>query len=147
MNTDIANEFGITRQMIKTDAEIDEEIYDVKRDAEVISDKIDIIQNDEVSEQVKYLEDAPGKMSYSEWTKAEFAREQEAVKKILSTKQGREAIVRTSNLDPEDIGDDTMVTLPNSVFTDFYSESNELEQQSIGRGNLYSAFMKVMSVR
>lgn len=144
---DIANEFGITRHMIKTDAELDEEIYDVNTDAEVIADKIEVVDNEaEVDQQLKILDSAPGKMDYEEWRKSEFAAEEEAVKKILSTKQGKEAYIRHYHLDPESVEDDTMVTLPSSLFTDFYSDGNEMEQ-GVGKGNLYQSFMKVMSYR
>ena len=144
---DIANDFGITRHMIKTDADVDEELYDVKAgDAEIITDKLEIIENPEINEQIKVLESAPGKMSFEEWRQAEFAAEQEALRHVLSTKAGREAYVRTYNIDPETINDEPMVQIPNSVFTDFYSDSNQMEQ-GVGRGNLYQSFMKVMGVR
>lgn len=146
---DIANEFGITRHMIKTDAELDEEIYEVsKGDMEVISDKLEVINSPEaqVEEQLEVLNNTPGRMSMEDWRKAEFAREQEAARKILATKDGKAAYIKAYNLDSESIGDETMVKLPDSIFTDFYMDGNQMEQ-GVGRGNLYSAFMKVMSVR
>ena len=146
---DIANEFGITRHMIKTDAELDEEIYEVsKGDMEVISDKLEVINSPEaqVEDQLQALNNTPGRMSMEDWRKAEFAREQEAARKILATKDGKAAYIKAYNLDPESIGDETMVKLPDSVFTDFYMDDNQMEQ-GVGHGNLYSAFMKVMSVR
>ena len=144
---DIANEFGITRHMIKTDAEIDEEIYEVNTDAEIISDKLEIVDNEaEVDEQLKILSSAPGNKSFEEWRQEEFAREQQAMEKILATKAGREAYMRAYNVDEEDIDADTMTRIPDSVFTDFYNDDNQAEQ-SMGRGNLYDAFMRVMSAR
>lgn len=146
---DIANDFGITRHMIKTDAEVDEELYEVNNtDTELISDKLEIIENPEVGEQLKVLDSTPGKMSYEEWRQAEFAREQEAARKILATRDGRDAYIRAYHIDPESIDEQTVVQLPDSIFTtDFYDDMNQMQQNSTGRGNLYSAFMKVMSVR
>lgn len=146
---DIANEFGITRHMIKTDAELDEEIYEVNRDAEVISD-ITTPVNPEIEEQLEILKKTPGNMSYEDWMRSEAEAEEKAVAKILSTKDGRAAYVRKFHIDAEGFEDEnpTITRLPSSVYTtDYYSESNQLEQQSTGRGNLYQSFMKVMSVR
>ena len=146
---DIANDFGITRHMIKTDIELDEEIYEVsKGDMEVISDKLDIVDSPEaqVDEQLKVLASTPGQMSMEEWRRAEFAREQEAMRKILATKDGKRAYINSFNIDPESLGETVNVTIPNEVFNDFYMENNQMEQ-GVGRGNLYSAFMKVMGVR
>ena len=142
---DIANEFGITRYMIKTDAELDEEIYDVNRDAEVITEKLEMVdETSEVSRQLEALESAPGKMSFEEWRKKEFEEEQRCISKIISTKQGKEAYVKAFNLDPEEV-QTTLFTVPDSVFTDFYGDSVNIN--NTGAGNLYNKFMKVMSVR
>lgn len=144
---DIANEFGITRHQYKTDADLDEEIYDIQRDAEVISDKLEIVENDaQTEDQISYLKSGAGSTSFDEWAKAEFAKEQEAMRKILSTKDGREAYMRTYHLDNGDFGEETVVPIPQSVFTDFYNENNQLEQ-GIGKGNLFAQFMKVANAR
>lgn len=144
---DIANDFGITRHMIKTDAQVDEELYDVTRDAEVIDTSISVVDNSaEVEEQLKALDSTPGKMSYEEWMKSEFEAEKRATEKILATKTGREGYIRTYNLDPTSVGEDPFYKVPNEVFTDFYSDSNQMEQ-TVGRGNLFNRFMQVMNVR
>lgn len=147
MNADIANEFGITRHQYKTDADLDEEIYDIQRDAEVISDKLEIVENDaQTEDQINYLKSGAGSTSFDDWAKAEFAKEQEAMKKILSTKDGREAYMRAYHLDTSDFGEETVIPIPQSVFTDFYDENNQLEQ-GVGRGNLFAQFMKVANSR
>ena len=148
MNTDIANEFGITRHQFKTDADLDEEIYDIQKDAEVISDKLEIVENDaETENQIQYLKSGPGNTTFDDWAKSEFAREQSAMQKILATKAGREAYIRDNHLDATEFGDDTITQLPDDVFTNFYDDGNQMEQQSVGRGNLFSQFMKVMNAR
>ena len=145
---DIANEFGITRHQFKTDADLDEEIYDVQNDAEVISDKLEIVENDaETEDQIQYLKSGPGNTTFDDWAKSEFAREQSAMQKILATKAGREAYIRDNHLDATEFGDNTITQLPDDVFTNFYDDGNQMEQQSTGRGNLFSQFMKVMNAR
>lgn len=134
---DIANEFGITRRAFKTDAEIDEEIYDVKQDAEVISTKLDIISNEEIKEQLDVLKPAT---QYKDWVEAEMRSDQECLMRIMSTKQGKQAYIEKYHLDPDDFPDQGMVKLPDSVFTDFYNDDKNM---GIGKGNLYSMFMGV----
>ena len=146
---DIANDFGITRHMIKTDTEQDEELYEVNKDAEIICDKIETIDNgSEVEDQMKYLDTAPGKKLYSEWVNDEYQKDQKALEKVLSTKIGREAYIQANHIDPTDFAEaHSVYTVPDSVFTDFYSDENAMERQDAGAGNLYERFMKVMSVR
>lgn len=145
---DIANEFGITRHAIKTDSDIDQEIYDItKDDVELISDKIDIVDSDEadIEGQLKTLESAPGKLSYGEWVQSEVIANQKAMEKILSTKTGREAYMKQYHIDPEYVDDNISLVDMRQSITDFYSDGEE--SYSTGAGNLYSAFMKVMGVR
>lgn len=145
---DIANEFGITRHQFKTDADLDEEIYDIQKDAELISDKLEIVDDDtETADQIEYLKSGPGNTSFDDWAKSEFQREQAAMQKILATKAGREAYIRDNHLDVSEMGDNTITQIPDDIFTNFYADNNQMEQQSIGRGNLFSQFMKVMNAR
>lgn len=137
---DIANEFGITRYAIRTDAEIDEEVYDVKQDAEVISDKLEIVGNEEVKQQLETLKPAT---QYAEWVENEIRVDQEALMHILSTKQGKQAYIEKYHLDPNDFPDQGMTRIPDSAFTTDYYESTK--DQGIGRGNLYAAFIGVAS--
>lgn len=146
---DIANDFGITRHMIKTDADVDEEIYDINKDAEVIDTTVSVVDSQaQVDDQLKFMESAPGKMSYEEWMKSEFEKEKLATEKILASKTGREGYIRKFNLDSSSVEGDPYFTVPNQVFTDFYSDSNQMQQQQgVGCGNLFSKFAKIMSVR
>lgn len=146
---DIANDFGITRHMIKTDADVDEELYDVNKDAEVIDTTVSVVDSQaQVDEQLKFMESAPGKMSYEEWMKSEFEKEKLATEKILATKTGREGYIRKFSLDPSSVEGDPYFTVPNQIFTDFYSDTNQMQQQQgVGCGNLFSKFAKIMNVR
>ena len=143
---DTAREMGVVLHPIKTDAEIDEEVLSIGNDAEIISDKIEVLDRPEaqVDQQMQILDSAPGKMSYEEWRNKELEREREAVEKILMTKDGRDAYAKAYHIDENDINSEVMFKIPDSVFMqDVYDTPNPTN----GARNLYERFMKVMSVR
>ena len=145
---DIANVFGIERHQYKTDEQLDEEIYDVNRDAEIITEQIDTADLNEeaqVEQQLKVLDQSPGKMSWEEWRKSEFKREQEALNKILTNKDAREAYVKQNHLNPDDYTQPALTTLPDELFTTNYYDKLEKSDTGVGRGNLFSQYMRVMS--
>lgn len=149
---DIATTFGIERHQYKTDEQLDEEIYDVTRDAEVITEQIDVVDPNEeaqVGDQLKILEQSPGKMSWEEWRKAEFKAEQDALNKILANKDARDAYIKQNHLNPEDYTAPAITTLPDELFTSSYYDDgySQQPQDTVGKGNLYSQYMRVMSAR
>ena len=131
---DIANEFGITRHAFKTDAEIDEEIYDVKQDEEVISTKLEVVGNNDIKEQLETLKPAT---LYKDWVEAEMKADQESLMRVMSTKQGKQAYLDKYHLDPNDFPDQQMIKIPDDVFINYYDQP----VNQIGVGNLYSAFI------
>ena len=147
---DIANQFGITRHSIKTDAELDEEVFDFNKDAELIFEKIDVTDKPEdlsqVDQQMEILNNAPGKYSYEEWRKMEMEKEAQALQKIIRTKEGKQAYARKYNIDVDSINNDVMFRMPDDVFTSGYYDEDE-NIDSVGAGNLYNRFSKFVGVR
>lgn len=131
---DLMNQWGIRKRSLRTDADLEEAVFDIREPTQEISEEIEIIENEEVQEQLEVLENSPGKKLYEEWMREQFAQDEAAMNKILSTKLGRQAYAKQFNADISET-DHMITTIPNSVFTDFYSDG---EDTTVHNGNLYN---------
>lgn len=121
--------FGIRKNTIKTDEELDEEIKDWTVASESIGEYIEdfyIDDEESVSTQtnkfIKESKQAMG-MTYAEFEAMRVSQEQEILKRYLSTKVGREAYARTNHLDLNDLNEQYsagMFEIPPDVFKSFY---------------------------
>lgn len=135
---DLINNWGITRRTLKTDADIDEDFYDIKEDALNITEDIGAPVNDEVDAQLESLKTAPGRLLYKEWLKEQDEIDEDAMARILSTKQGREAYAAQYHIPIEDINAGIM-NIPRQVFEGFYQD----DESNIDMGNLSELFKRV----
>ena len=126
----LTENWHIRKSTIKTDEELDEEIRDWTTATEPIGEYIEdfyINEEDSVKSQtnkfIRESKQAIGK-TYAEFEAEQYAQEQEALNRYLSSKLGREAYARTYHLDLQDLeeryGAGSMVNIPNEVFKNFY---------------------------
>lgn len=131
----LAENFGIKKSVIKTDESLDEEIKDWNTATEFVGDVIEDFY-DKDTESVTYQSNkfireskqAMGK-TFDEFEKERLAKENEILKRYLSSRVGREAYARTYNIDINDLeeqygGPGNLVDIPVEIFRDFYNDQD-----------------------
>lgn len=131
----LAENFGIKKSVIKTDESLDEEIKDWNTATEFVGDVIEDFY-DKDTESVTYQSNkfireskqAMGK-TFDEFEKERLAKENEILKRYLSSRVGREAYARTYNIDINDLeeqygGPGNLVDIPAEIFRDFYNDQD-----------------------
>ena len=125
--------WGIKKSSIKTDESLDEEIKDWSTATEFVGEYIEDFyiqdENSVKAESNRFIKDAKQAMgkTYQQFEQEEALKQQEALKRLLSTKVGREAYAKTFNLDLQDMEDQYstgMVNLPNEIFTNFHNDKD-----------------------
>lgn len=127
---DLMNDWGITKHALKTDADLEEAIVDIKEDKTNTIQDIEIVDNEEIQSQLKELENAPGKKMYEEWLQEEFRKDNECMDRLLQNRMVRETLSTPMKL-PEQ---PPMQTIPMEVFNNF--NSDEEQAYSVKAGNL-----------
>ena len=132
---DLVNNWGIQRRVLKTDADLEEAVYDLGQNQENIT--IDLKNSeiqDEVDQQLKMLTDAPGKIMYKDWVKQQYEADQAALKKLLSTELGKKAYSKKYHIPLDSLGgDSTTMQLPDEVFI---NGKDIQDSQQVDMGNL-----------
>lgn len=137
---DLMNQWGIQRRVLKTDADLEEAVFDIeepKKDITLDLQGSDI--DEEVERQIKAVTDAPGKVLYKEWLKQQDDEDAAALKKVLSTKEGRAAYAKKYHVPEkslENAGDTGLTEIPSDIFTKFNSD-DDMSYTTL-KGNLAS---------
>ena len=133
---DLMNNWGISRRVLKTDADLEEAVMDIQEDSRDLVDEIDVLDNDEVNEQIETLNNAPGKMLYEEWMQAETARDDAAMNKLLADKAVQKSLAdRYHIVVPQ--ASQTTQSIPNDVFMNFNQDpEEEMYKDTVHTGNM-----------
>ena len=82
------NNWGITKRVLRTDADLDEAVVDIQEDKSSVTENIDMTSDvgmhEEVEAQLNTLNQAPGKVMYEQWMQSERAKDDAAMAKILA---------------------------------------------------------------
>lgn len=136
--------WGIERHEIKTDAELEEAVYDFDKPGTNVDLDMSIsLETQEIiDEQTRQLDQAPGKTLYQEWVKKEVAADKAALQKLLRDPKAREAYARQNNLSLSDLDQPAFTTIPDEVFL----QSDPTEQQGPDQGNLSGILSRIARV-
>ena len=132
---DLMNNWGITKRVLRTDADLEEAVVDIHEDAENVVEELDITDNVEVQEQLKVLNDAPGKMLYEQWMQEETRKDQECMDRLMASKMVQQAMINRYSMMPN-TGESVVQTIPTDVFLNFNKDTSQQEQYSVLAGNL-----------
>lgn len=133
---DLMNNWGISRRVLKTDADLEEAVMDIQEDSRDLVDEIDVLDNDEVNEQIETLNNAPGKMLYEEWMQAETARDDAAMNKLLADKAVQKSLADRYHIVVPQVSQTTQ-SIPNEVFMNFNQDpEEEMYRDTVHAGNM-----------
>lgn len=142
---DLMANWGIARHEIKTDADLEEGVFDFDADTEEV--QIDMTVSEEaqalIDEQMETLKKAPGQILYEDWVKKEVEKDKACLKRVLNDPKARAAYAKQNHLALSDLEDDTQTftTLPDEVFTNPDSMGQEVDN-----GNMYGLFSRITRV-
>lgn len=139
---DLMNQWGIKKRQLRTDSDLEEAVFNIEEPTKLITEEIEIIDNEEVQQQLDELSKFPGQKTFTQWAKEQQAIDDEAMNKILATKVGREAYARQFHTSFDE-SDEKFTTIPDDVFRTFYDQDSDLIMQQKLNGNLYGAWNKL----
>lgn len=141
---DLMNNWGIQRRTLKTDADLEEAIYDIEEPKDNIAlDLSETYMEEEIENQLKYLDGAPGKTLYHDWLKAQYEQDMNAMKKILSTPDGRKAYAEYFHVPLDSLeSNPEAFKIPDDVFLNFNSDA-DIFNAEVDHGNLYHMFSRM----
>ena len=111
--------WGIERHEIKTDAELDEAVYDFDKPGTTIDLDFGVTSLDTqemIDQQMQQLNQGPGKMLYQEWVKKEVENDKKALEKLLRDPEARKAYAQQMHLNPSELEPTGLTTIPDEVF-------------------------------
>lgn len=133
---DLMNNWGITKRVLRTDADLEEAVIDIQEDTNIQIESIDVEQNEEINAQLEAIQNAPGKKLYEQWMQEEQAKDDAAMDKLLSDRAVRKSLSERYNalLKPQT----NVQTIPTEVFLNFNKDDYEIntQQQLTLCGNL-----------
>lgn len=136
--------WGIERHEIKTDAELDEAVYDFdKQGTNVNLDMTTSPESQEIiDEQMAQLNQAPGKMLYRQWVEKEIENDKKSLQRLLQDPKAKEAYARQMHLNPSEFDDGSFTTLPDDVFL----QQDPTMNQGPDQGNLSGILSRIARV-
>ncbi len=123
---DLMETWGLQKQSIKTDADLDEAVVQIEEKYENILEEVEVIDNEIVQEQLDILQKNKAVL-YENWKQQESAKDEECLNRLLQTKIGQEAYQQkyNTNVLPSNGG---IYTIPDSVFS--YDSETDMDDLS-----------------
>lgn len=136
---DLMRNWGIEKHTLKTDAELEEAIVDIREDKLNIQTDLIASENEEIQQQIDVLNKSPGKLGYEQWMHDELQKDEDTLKKLLTDKRVRDGLGdKYSLLKNQTNVSDSYETLPNEVFINFNKSEDEINIDTVNVGNLSS---------
>ena len=133
---DLMNNWGITKRVLRTDADLEEAVVDIKEDKEDVLQELELVDDAEVNEQLEILNKSPGKKSYEEWMQEELRKDNESLNKLLSNKAVQKSLAERYHMIVPQAGQ-SVQTIPTDVFLNFNTDPmDELNKDTVHVGNL-----------
>ena len=140
---DLMRNWGITKHVLRTDADLEEAVVDIGEEQEDVVGNINTADNPDIQSQLDAMDRSPGKKSYQEFSKEEEAKDNAYLAKILADKNIRNTLnskfkVMASEYSNND--GSSITNIPVDVFMNFNKDEDEINQYSVLQGNLSNLF-------
>lgn len=131
---DLMNNWGITKRVLRTDADLEEAVVDIHEDKQDMVQELDIVDDEEIKSQLEVIDKAPGKMLYEQWMQEESRKDEESMNRLLQNKVVQKTLAdRYHVVVPQ--ANQTVETIPTEVFLNFHKDEEELVD-TVHVGNL-----------
>ena len=135
---DLMNNWGITKRVLRTDADLEEAVVDIQEDQTSTGQAIELEENEEVNAQLETIAKAPGQKLYEQWMQEEHAKDEQALNKILNDRAAQISLSERYKLLMSNANNSPVQTIPTEVFLNFNMDPYEIEtqRQTVLSGNL-----------
>ncbi len=107
--------FGLEKSTIHTDNNL-EDVIGLEEEYNNISDALDTVENEEVQQQIQYL-NSNRAIQYRDWERSQIDSDQQALKVLMRNKEYRKAYAEKNHTNEEELAEQYAWTeLPASVF-------------------------------
>ena len=107
--------FGLEKSTIHTDNNL-EDVIGLEEEYNNISDALDTVENEEVQQQIQYL-NSNRAIQYRDWERGQIDSDQQALKVLMRNKEYRKAYAEKNHTNEEELTEQYAWTeLPASVF-------------------------------
>lgn len=131
---DLMNNWGITKRVLRTDADLEEAVVDIHEDQHDVVQELDIVDDEEIDTQLETIKNAPGKMLYEQWMQEETRKDEESMNRLLQDKAVQRSLAdRYHIVVPQ--ANQTVQTIPTDVFLNFNKDEDEFAD-TVNVGNL-----------
>lgn len=135
---DLMNNWGITKRVLRTDADLEEAVVDIQEEQTGTTQAIEVEENEEISAQLETLAKAPGQKMYEQWLQEEHAKDEQALNKILNDRAAQRSLSERFQIMMNNTNNSPVQTIPTEVFLNFNRDDYEIEmqRQTVLSGNL-----------
>lgn len=132
------NNWGITKHVLRTDADLEEAVYDIKEEQSDLANVVVSEDSDMVNEQLELIKSAPGQKLYEEWAKEEIRKDEACMERLLADKAVRKSLTERYMAMKPPANASSIQTIPDEVFNNFNKTDEEINAYSVLQGNLSS---------
>ena len=140
---ELMRNWGIERHEIRTDADLEEAVYEFDKEIKNVDldMTVDLETQELIDEQLRQLDQAPGKVLYKQWVEKEIADDKAALDKLLRDPKAREAYARQMHLALSDLDTGTSTV---SIPAEVYTQMDVNEQKGPDQGNMSGMLGRLM---
>lgn len=133
---DLMENWGITKRVLRTDADLEEAIVDIHEDSKDLVEELDFVDDEEVNHQLETLKGSIGNTSYEQWLVNEQKKDEECMNRLMQSKVVQRTMQERYHM-PENEANRTTTTIPNEVFNNFNDDELEMaNKDTVHVGNL-----------
>ena len=133
---DLMNNWGITKRVLKTDADLEEAVVDIHEDSKNLVEDLDIVDDEDINNQLETMKNSVGNTSYEQWLLNEQKKDEECMERLMQSKVVKRMMQERFHI-PESEAAKTTTTIPNDVFNNFNKDDfEEMNKDTVHVGNL-----------
>lgn len=133
---DLMNNWGITKRVLKTDADLEEAVVDIHEDSKNLVEDLDIVDDEDINNQLETMKNSVGNTSYEQWLLNEQKKDEECMERLMQSKVVKRMMQERFHI-PESEAAKATTTIPNDVFNNFNKDDfEEMNKDTVHVGNL-----------
>lgn len=133
---DLMNNWGITKRVLKTDADLEEAVVDIHEDSKNLVEDLDIVDDEDINNQLETMKNSVGNTSYEQWLLNEQKKDEECMERLIQSKVVKRMMQERFHI-PESEAAKATTTIPNDVFNNFNKDDfEEMNKDTVHVGNL-----------
>ena len=131
---DLMQNWGITKRVLRTDADLEEAVVDIHEDSKSVIEELDLLENGQINEQLDVIAKAPGQKLYEQWMIEEAKKDEECMNRLLQNKVVQQSFSEKYHVEVPQ-ANQSIQTIPLEVFMNFNKDEEDITD-TVNVGNL-----------